>query len=147
MQGYAGFVLIGSSKGVRFAVPGGNANLTIGALIETDEAVRCFEGQGPHVWFGWSNFETTHYGLGGSPRSLLQRRARPAYAADIMNPGPGVITSVVTFQDRRVFTADIGGGFGAVLSEEIGVLEATGRSTPAASTTASPMTSCPCSST
>ena len=87
-------------------------------------------------------------GSAALPRSLLQRReARPAYAADILNPGPGVITSVVTFQDRRVFTADIGGGFGAVLSEEIGVLEATGRSTPAASTTASPMTSCPCSST
>lgn len=106
MQGYAGFVLIGTSEGVRFAIPGGNADLTIGSLIETDTVVRCFEGQGQFVWYGWSDFEGTHHGLG---RLNLQRFAIPdelvpAHASDLLTLGTGTVLSVATFLGIRVWT-------------------------------------------
>jgi hypothetical protein len=128
MQGYLGFVLIGTSKGVRVGVPGGNADLTIGALIPTDDQVQCFEGQDRFVWFGWSNFESTHFGLGRVDLSTFSNAdaLAPAYAADIMFAGTGSVTSVVTFQDRRIYTADVGSSVGKLYAEDVGVLEATG---------------------
>lgn len=110
---YLGFVLIGTDNGVRFATPDSSGNLTIGALLETGAAVRCFEGQGPYVWFGWEDFQETvgdspndYHGLG---RLSLEEFSStdaiaPAYATDLMvADANGSVTSVVTFQDRRVW--------------------------------------------
>lgn len=117
MQGYLGFVMVGTSEGVRVGIVGGNGDLTIGALIETDTSVRCFEGQGKFVWFGWSDFEaSTYHGLGrlsletfSDPDALA-----PAYASDLLFTGAGTVTSVVTFQGQRVWTADVGGSAGRI---------------------------------
>lgn len=113
MQGYLGFVLIGTSKGVRIGIVGGNGDLTIGAFIPTDAAVRCFEGQDRFVWFGWTNHEGISSGLGrvdlltfSDPNALA-----PAYASDLM-ASTGTVDSTlsaVTFQDRRVFTVSASG--------------------------------------
>jgi hypothetical protein len=132
MQGYLGFVLIGTDAGVRVGVVGSNSELTIGALIPTDMAVHCFEGQGAHVWYGWSGFETTSdCGLGrlsletfSDPDSLA-----PAYASDLMVSGLSVgfeTKSVVTFQDVRVFAMN-GGAAGAVYAENTAQLVAEGQ--------------------
>jgi hypothetical protein len=108
---YLGFVLIGTDSGVRFASPGQDGDLTIGALLLTNTPCRCFEGQGPYVWFGWDSFSdtvaaTAYTGLG---RLSLEEfssaeRLAPAYATDLMDIATGATSSVVTFQDIRVWT-------------------------------------------
>lgn len=106
MQGYLGFVLLGTSKGVRIGIPGGNGDLNIGAFIPTDANVQAFEGQEKFVWFGWTNYDSTDTGLGridletfSDPDALA-----PAYASDLMATTQGAVQSVVTFNDLRVFT-------------------------------------------
>lgn len=123
MQGYLGFVLIGTSKGVRVGIVGANGELTIGAFIPTDQAVLCFEGQDRFVWFGWSNFEGTHTGLGRLDMQTFSdtEALAPAYASDIMFPALGNVLTVVTFQGLRVYSTA-----GAVIAEETGTLEESG---------------------
>lgn len=128
LYGYLGFVLLGTSKGVRVGVVGGNGDLTIGAFIPTDEPVKCFEGQESFVWFGWSDFEGTDSGLGRlSLETFSDTDAlAPAYASDLMTGTAGAtVTSVVTFQDRRVFGI-ASGAAGLIYAEEPDVLAATG---------------------
>jgi len=126
MQGYLGFVLIGTSKGVRVGIPADNGDLSIGAFIPTDTTVQCFEGQDRFVWFGWGNFEATS--ISGLGRIDLQTFSdadalAPSYASDLMATTGGTNTvNVVTFQDRRVFSVSALGFYG----EEVGTLVATG---------------------
>lgn len=127
LAGYLGFVLLGTSKGVRVGIVGGNGDLTVGAFIPTGAPVRCFEGQEQFVWFGWSQYEGTDGGLGrinletfSDPESLA-----PAYASDLMAGTQSNATACVTFQDRRVFTVD-NGALAGVYAEEPGTLVASG---------------------
>jgi hypothetical protein len=103
IRGYLGFVLLGSDRGVRFCATDSAGNLTIGALIPTGSAVRCFEGQDRFVWFGWSNYDTSSTGLGRLDLKTFVERLTPAYASDLMATGQGAVTGVVTFADQRVF--------------------------------------------
>lgn len=109
IQGYLGFILLGTDKGLRFATPDSSGNLTIGSLIPTTQAVLCFEGQDRFVWFGWTNYDSTSTGLGRLDLSTFTAPSTPAYASDLMSTGQGEVLSVVTFQDRRVFTISEGG--------------------------------------
>ena len=102
--GYLGFVLLGTDQGVRFCGADAAGNLTIGALVRTTSAVRCFEGQDRFVWFGWSNYDTTSTGLGRLDLSVSISALTPAFASDLMATGQGDVTSVVTFGNVRVFT-------------------------------------------
>ncbi len=104
IHGYLGFMCIGTDKGMRFASVDEGGNLTIGALVETNSAVLCFEPQGRFVWFGWTNFDSTSTGLGRLDLTAFTDSLTPAYASDLMAGVQGPVTSVVTFQDRRVFT-------------------------------------------
>ena len=123
IYGYLGFLLIGTNKGVRFAIPNeSNGNLEIGALLETESPVTCFEGQGPFVWFGWTNYDGTHTGLGRcDPRTIVGGIA-PAYATDLMATDQGSIIAIVTdhINDRRIFSV---GGSGVYV--EMGTKVAT----------------------
>lgn len=128
MQGYLGLVLIGTSKGVRVAIPADSGDLTIGAFIPTDDPVLCFEGQGTFVWFGWSGFEGTHSGLGRLNLETFSDNDNlaPAYASDLMVPGTTQPTvSIATFQNLRVFSVASAGG-GSVWAEHSTNLVATG---------------------
>jgi hypothetical protein len=120
---YLGFVLIGTDNGVRFATPGQSGDLTVGALLLTNTPCRCFEGQGPHVWFGWDAFTDSVASLGytGLGRLSLEEfssaeRLAPAYATDLMDAATGQTSSVVTFQDVRVWTNE-GTGRGVFAQE------------------------------
>lgn len=104
IQGYLGFVVIGTDKGVRFATQDGQGNLTLGSLIRTASAVLAFEPQDRFVWFGWSNYDGFSTGLGRLDLSVFVAPLTPAYASDLMVTTQGVVTSVVTFNDRRYFT-------------------------------------------
>lgn len=112
IQSYLGFVLVGSDKGIRMAASDGDGNLTFGSLIPTNSAVRCFEPQDRFVWFGLTNFDGTATGLGRIDLSQSTAALTPAYASDIMADGQGNTTSVVTFQNRRVFTVSALGVYG-----------------------------------
>lgn len=111
IYGYLGFILIGTDNGVRFAVANSTGDLTIGELIKTNSPVLCFEGQDRFVWFGWTNYTTESTGLGRCDLTTLVDGSAPAYATDLMTTNQGLITSVVTFQGRRVFTVGLIGLF------------------------------------
>lgn len=103
IQGYLGFVLIGTDRGVRFGQPNDAGNLTLGALIDIGTPVRCFEPQESFVWFGWSQYDGTSTGLGRMDLSTFNG-SRPAYASDLMAAENGNVLSIATFQGIRVFT-------------------------------------------
>ena len=105
IYGYLNFILLGTSQGVRFAVPDSSGNLEIGALSETPHAVNCFEGQGAFVWFGWTNYDGTHTGLGRCDLRTIVGGVAPAYATDLMATDQGGVTAIVTdvLNNRRIF--------------------------------------------
>ncbi len=107
IYGYLNFILIGTNNGVRFAIPNEtNGNLEVGALLETASTVTCFEGQGPFVWFGWTNYDGTHTGLGRCDLRTIVGGIAPAYATDLMATDQGSVVSIVTdhINDRRIFS-------------------------------------------
>jgi len=127
---YLGFVFIGTNKGVRMAAADGNGDLTLGALIPTDAPVYCFEGQDKYVWYGNSSMDGSYdlpddvtdgvfptipaVGLGRMDLSTFTvSQLTPAYANDLVATGvtTGNTRSVVTFNDKRVFSIDDGGVF------------------------------------
>jgi hypothetical protein len=102
IYGYLGFLCVGTDLGVRFCAIDASGNLTIGALIRTNSAVRCFEGQDRFVWFGWTNYDATSTGLGRMDLSEFIGPLTPAYASDLMVTGQGRALSVATFRNKRV---------------------------------------------
>jgi hypothetical protein len=105
IQGYLqNYVEVGTDKGVRFATTDSAGNLVLGKLIATPNAVRCFEPQDRFVWFGLTNYDTVSTGLGRLDLSVFTQPLTPAWASDLMADVQGAVLSVVTFQNRRVFT-------------------------------------------
>lgn len=112
--GYLGFIFLGTDKGVRFCEVDGQGNLSIGPLIQIDTPVYCFEGQERFVWFGWTGYDSSSTGLGRMDlteftEDIITGGRKPAYASDLMATASGAVTSVVTFQNYRVFTASASG--------------------------------------
>lgn len=125
IDSYLGFILIGTNKGVRVALPDSNGDLTLGSIIPTTTPVYTFEGQDRFVWFGngavdgaYSPLsETDTFPTGtvcGLSRMDLSRTTvnalTPAYAQDIVasTVTGQVVRSVITFADKRVFSLDNG---------------------------------------
>lgn len=109
IQGYLGYIMLGTDLGVRFCAVDDAGNLVIGSLIPTPP-VYAFEPQDRFVWFGWSNYDGSSTGLGRMDLSVFNATLTPAYASDLMVSGQGAVTSIVTFQARRVFSVG-GSGF------------------------------------
>lgn len=103
IQGYLGFVLIGTDKGVRFAAVDSAGNLTIGSLIPTTSSVKCFEPQDRFCWYGLTDYDAVSTGLGRLDLSMVTGPLTPAYASDLMVTGSGAVLSIATFQNLRVF--------------------------------------------
>jgi hypothetical protein len=108
---YLGFLVLGTSRGVRVAQIDASGDLTIGAVIPVVGGVYCLEPQDKYVWFGWANHDTTHTGLGRLDLSVFTLPLTPAYAPDLMATAQGQVTGVVTLGDVRLFTV---AGYGAV---------------------------------
>ena len=119
LSSYQGFVLIGSDLGVRFASVASDGSLTIGALISTSSAVYCFEPQDRFVWYGLSNYDGTSTGLGRIDLSIFTGTLLPAYASDIMATDQGVIRSVATFNNYRIFTVEGKGLYAEVVGTPV----------------------------
>lgn len=120
---YLGFIFVGTNKGVRMAQPDANGDLLLGAIIPTTEPVRCFEGQDRFVWYGVSSMDPGYVptnndqadvfptapvpGLGRLDlTTFTTTNLTPAYANDVAAWGEAAanVTSVVTWQGKRVFT-------------------------------------------
>lgn len=104
---YLGFVLIGTDRGVRFAVAGSTGDLTLGALIPTGNPVLCFEGQDRFVWYGLTGYDATSTGLGRLDLTAFTSSLTPAYASDLMTAGTSAVQAVISCgadYDRRAFT-------------------------------------------
>lgn len=106
IQGYLGYVWVGSDKGVRFCEVDANNNLVVGPLISTSSAVRCFEPQDRFMWFGWTNYDATSTGLGRMDITSFVDTDQPAYASDLMATTQGTVSSAATFLNLRVFTVN-----------------------------------------
>lgn len=118
LTGYLGFLNVGTDNGRRLAEMASNNFLTIGALTPSENPVLCFEPQDRFVWYGWTNFDSSYTGLGRMDLSQLVEANVPAYSSDLMVGSAvvgfgvqGIVTSVATSHDRRVYTVS---GYGLV---------------------------------
>lgn len=104
IHGYLGQVVIGSDLGFRFASPINTlGDLSIGSLVRTPAAVRCFDGQDHYIWFGYTNYDSASTGLGRMDLTGVNPGAVPAYASDLMATSQGAVLAVETFLNKRVF--------------------------------------------
>jgi hypothetical protein len=122
---YLGFIFIGTNKGVRMAQPDANGDLLLGAIIPTDEPVRCFEAQDRFMWYGNSSIPAQYSEISNDPANVFPSSAvpglgrldlttftttnlTPAFANDIAawEEAAANVTSCVTFLDKRVFTVE-----------------------------------------
>lgn len=104
LQGYLGFLLIGSTHGLRFAALDTTGSIsTIGDLIPTDDPVLGFEPQDRYVWYCGST-DGGDASLGRVNLEFLNGTT-PAYWNDLAVADSHVpATSVVTFAGKRVFS-------------------------------------------
>jgi hypothetical protein len=104
LYGYLGFLIVGTSEGVRMCTTAQNASVSLGSLIETDHPVSALVGWKRFVYFGWTGYDSLSTGLG---RLDLQNHVipnvLPAYASDLMAPGGADVTSVVAWYDDVCF--------------------------------------------
>jgi hypothetical protein len=113
IHGYLGFIVIGSSKGVRFCSTDSNSNLIAGALIPTTSSVNDFTSSDRFVWFAYSNYEGSS-GLGRLDLSVFIAPNTPAYATDLMYSDTGAVKSVASIGGKRVYTIS---GIGVVVED------------------------------
>jgi len=108
--GYLGFVIIGTTLGVRFAVPASSGDLTLGPLIPTGSPVKCLTAADRFVWFGLTNPDSQLTGLGRLDMSTFTGgQLAPAYAPDVLAAAQGTVTAAVEFAGRRWFAVDTSG--------------------------------------
>lgn len=106
IEAYLGLLLVGTDSGVWVAESDAAGNLTLNKVVDTTLPVRCFEGQGTYVWFGWTNYDATSTGLGRMDLTVDvggRSVVTPAHASDILAAGQGNVTDVATFGNLRVF--------------------------------------------
>ncbi|MCP4961103.1 MAG: hypothetical protein GY925_17790 [Actinomycetia bacterium] len=111
VYGYLVGMVIATNKGIRFAIPDANDNLTAGRLIPVLNS-QAFEGQDRFTWFGWTNYDGDRTGLGRLDPSTISADGRPAYASDLMAGAQGTVTSAATFEGVTVFSVSGVGVFG-----------------------------------
>lgn len=123
IQGYLGFIVLGTDKGFRFCDVDASGNLIIGTRIAMSSAVKCFEPDDRFIWFGWTNYDSTSSGLGRMDITQFtdvpgSTTLTPAYASDLMATGQGACLSVATFLGVRVFAIS-GLGFYAETTNKV----------------------------
>ena len=124
---YLGYIFIGTSKGVRMAQADSNGDLTLGAIIPTEDFVACFEGQDRFVWYGNSKITPGYQAVPGDAASFptgsvcglgrldlttfTTTALTPAYANDLVAESESgkKVQSVVTWNGIKVFSVNGGG--------------------------------------
>lgn len=103
MSYYLGYVVLGTSLGVRLATTDSAGNLVIGGLIPTASPVRALEPQDRFVWFGWTDYDGVSTGLGRMDLSQFTDPLIPAYASDLMATAQGDVQSISYWNEKIVF--------------------------------------------
>jgi hypothetical protein len=112
--GYLGAILIGTNKGVRYTTPDNAGNLVAGALIPTSGDVNGFTAEDRFVWFTWSNYDNVSGGLGRLDLANFVSANTPAHATDLMYNSTVAVKSVVSLNNKRVFSIS---GVGVVVED------------------------------
>lgn len=113
IQGYLGFLCVGTDTGVRFCQLDSNGDVIPGDIITTGSAVQCFEPQDRFVWYGLTNYDSTSTGLGRMDLHTIDDESlAPAYASDLMAPTQGAVTAVITSGAIRYFAVSGVGFYG-----------------------------------
>ena len=112
--GYLGAILIGTNKGVRYSSPDNQGNLVAGALIPTSGDVNGFTAEDRFVWFTWSNYDNVSGGLGRLDLANFVSANTPAHATDLMYNSTVAVKSVVSLNNKRVFSIS---GVGVVVED------------------------------
>ena len=112
--GYLGAILIGTNKGVRYTTPDNAGNLVAGALIPTSGDVNGFTAEDRFVWFTWSNYDNVSGGLGRLDLANFVSANTPAHATDLMYNSTVAVKSVVSLNNKRVFSIS---GIGVVVED------------------------------
>lgn len=110
ISSYLGAILIGTNKGVRYAVADSASNLTTGALIPTSGAVKDFTTEDRYAWFTWSNYDGVSTGLGRLDLGTFISTNTPAHATDLMHTATANVLACSTFANKRIFAIS-GDGF------------------------------------
>jgi hypothetical protein len=102
--GYLGFLIVGSSQGVRMCTTAAGGAVSLGALIPTPAAVQCLAGVNRWVYFGWSTFDSVSTGLGRLDLvNQVISGALPAFASDLMATSQAAVTSVAIYGQSPIF--------------------------------------------
>jgi hypothetical protein len=110
ISSYLGAILIGTNKGVRYAVADSASNLITGALIPTSGAVKDFTTEDRYAWFTWSNYDGVSTGLGRLDLGTFIATNTPAHATDLMHAATANVLACSTFANKRIFAIS-GDGF------------------------------------
>ena len=100
---YAGYIIFGTSRGIRMARIQANGFLAYGPLREL-APVKAVASRGEYVWFSWPDFDDGSTGLGRLSLARFTEEMVPAYASDLMYTGQGAVESIVSFDGSRYFT-------------------------------------------
>lgn len=112
LRSYVGGVVLGTSRGIRFAAADGSGNLQYGPVIRTTSPVKALEGEDQYVWFGWTNYDGVSSGLGRLDLASFTAELTPAWASDLMATAQGDITGIITFGGLRYFAVNGAGYYG-----------------------------------
>lgn len=116
---YRGFLVIGTSKGVRIATVESSGDLAMGPLIRVAGIVSDWEhltgvlalyADEDYVYFSWANPDGNRTGIGRLDPSEFTETLVPAYATDLMTPASdakqGVVTSIASAAGRLWFAVN-----------------------------------------
>ena len=112
LRSYVGGIVLGTSRGVRFAQPDGAGNLQYGPVIRTTSPVKALEGEDQFVWFAWTNYDGVSTGLGRLDLGNFSGDLTPAWASDLMATAQGDVTSIISFGGLRYFAVNGAGYYG-----------------------------------
>lgn len=98
---YLGYLMIGTSRGVRFATAE-DTKVVYGPVLDIGRPVRCFESDDRFVWFGWSDLDGVS-GVGRIDLSEFVNDLQPAFASDLMSDVNGTVEWVGSIYGRILF--------------------------------------------
>jgi len=99
---YGGFLMLGTTLGLRVATIDTSGNVTYGPVVGSNDTgnrqpsnVYALAPSGKFVYFGWSNYNGTQTGLGRIDLSNFWRGPlQPAYASDLLATDQGAVVGV-----------------------------------------------------
>jgi hypothetical protein len=100
----AGFVVLCTNLGVRFANVGADGSLTYGPMITAPGDVLCATSESNYVWTGWTNYSSGRSGTCRFDVSQFIEPLVPAYASALSAPVTGNVTGIVHFNNKTAFS-------------------------------------------